>query len=237
LTHVRQEELTSYELGLKQSLLNRSLQLNASAFYYDYDNKQINADVPAVIFGQVERLLNIPKSRVFGIDGDLTFRPVSRLTLRSAFTYLDTRITQVDPGAFTLTDYRNNAFPDTAIVGARFPYAPQWNVTAGGDYDWYTTDSWSAFAGADLLWNSRTSSSLLTRVTNCVDCTLATIRAFTTLDLRAGLRSADDKWSFYMWGRNVTDKYYWTATAHISDTVVRYTGQPATYGATLRYSF
>ena len=38
-----------------------------------------------------------------------------------------------------------------------------------------------------------------------------------------------------MFGRNVTNSYYWSAPALIIETVGRYTGAPATYGVTVGY--
>ena len=35
------EELSAYELGVKTELLERTLRLNASAFYYEYDDLQV----------------------------------------------------------------------------------------------------------------------------------------------------------------------------------------------------
>ena len=66
---------------------------------------------------------------------------------------------------------------------------------------------------------------------------LLKIDAYALLDLRAGIKSDDGTWRFSIWGRNVTNKYYWTTADHIADTTVRYTGKPATYGATLSVRF
>ena len=53
------------------------------------------------------------------------------------------------------------------------------------------------------------------------------------LDLRAGVESGP--WRFQVWGRNVTNKWYWTGAAHVNDVLLRWTGQPATVGFTLSY--
>ena len=38
-----------------------------------------------------------------------------------------------------------------------------------------------------------------------------------------------------MFGRNVTDKYYWQTAVRRGDAIVRYAGQRATYGVTFAY--
>jgi iron complex outermembrane receptor protein len=53
------------------------------------------------------------------------------------------------------------------------------------------------------------------------------------LDLRLGVESGP--WRFQVWGRNVTNQWYWTGAAHVNDVLLRWTGQPATVGFTLSY--
>nr|WP_280117233.1 TonB-dependent receptor [Sphingobium fuliginis] len=60
---------------------------------------------------------------------------------------------------------------------------------------------------------------------------------YAVLDLRISLESPDSGWKFQLWGRNVTNKFYVTTVTHVVDTVARTTGMPATYGATLSYSY
>jgi iron complex outermembrane recepter protein len=45
--------------------------------------------------------------------------------------------------------------------------------------------------------------------------------------------SANDRWKLSLWGRNITNKYYWTNAYKIADIAARFAGRPATYGATL----
>ena len=40
-----------------------------------------------------------------------------------------------------------------------------------------------------------------------------------------------------LWGKNVTNKFYWDNVSHPYDTVVRYTGMPVTYGLTFSSHF
>jgi iron complex outermembrane receptor protein len=53
------------------------------------------------------------------------------------------------------------------------------------------------------------------------------------LDLRAGVEMGE--WSVQVWGRNVTNKYYWTGAAHVNDELERYTGMPTTVGFTVNW--
>jgi hypothetical protein len=55
------------------------------------------------------------------------------------------------------------------------------------------------------------------------------------LDLRAGVEQGP--WRFQVWGRNVTNTWYWTGAYHVNDVLLRYTGMPTTIGFTLSYKY
>jgi outer membrane receptor protein involved in Fe transport len=59
------------------------------------------------------------------------------------------------------------------------------------------------------------------------------VPAYTLVDLRAGIVSGP--LLVQVWGRNVFDKWYWTAADHVNDVLLRYTGMPVTYGVTVSY--
>ena len=59
------------------------------------------------------------------------------------------------------------------------------------------------------------------------------LRSYVTLDLRAGLRAADSRWSLGAFGRNVTNVYYWNNMFRFTDTRIRIAARPVTYGLTL----
>ena len=56
------------------------------------------------------------------------------------------------------------------------------------------------------------------------------LKSFTLLDLRAGIGAATGRWNVSLFGRNVTDEYYWNTVIQSPDTRLRFTGQPAIYG-------
>ncbi|WP_257539328.1 hypothetical protein [Sphingobium sp. CFD-1] len=58
-----------------------------------------------------------------------------------------------------------------------------------------------------MLLNSKTNATL-------GHAPASVIQSFATLDLRAGVKALDDRWSFSIWGRNVTNSYYWTNVRH-----------------------
>ena len=61
------------------------------------------------------------------------------------------------------------------------------------------------------------------------------VPGYVLLDLRAGVSHGG--WTFQIWGRNVTNKWYWNSSTHVNDVLLHYTGMPTTYGATFSYRF
>lgn len=63
------------------------------------------------------------------------------------------------------------------------------------------------------------------------------IKAYGVLNLNAGIESADKRARFEVFGKNVTNTYYWNSVNYIADSTVRFAGMPVTYGArlSLRY--
>lgn len=222
LAPVKQESILAYEVGFKQPLFDRSVQLNGAAFYYDYTDKQLRGRILDQIFGPLDALVQVPKSRVQGAELELIAEPIDGLNLSVAGTYLDSKITE-------FVGF-NQAGALADFAGARFPFSPKWSIVSDASYDFPVNERMNAFVGASANYNSRTTASI-------GDIPQLTIKPYTLVDLRVGVRSASDTWRFSLWGRNVFDKYYWTSAFQTQDVYVRYTGRPATYGASFSYRF
>lgn len=218
---VVQEDLIAYEGGFKARIA-RGFSLDGAVFYYDYTNKQVRGKIVDFLFGVEEKLVNLPKSHVFGIELQTTLQPVKGLRLTANGTYLKTRIDQY-AGLDSAGQPRNYA-------GVPFPSSPKWQGFADAEYQFAISGSANAFLGASVTYNSSTNNSL-------DQDARAHIKSFATVDLRAGLRDADDSWSLTAFGRNVTNTYYWNNVYKANDTWVRYAARPVTYGLKFQYNY
>lgn len=223
-TPVTQEKLTAFEAGFKLTLADRKVQLNGAVFHYDYRDKQTLGSVILTpnIFGPLNLLVNIPKSKITGAELQAIVRPVDGLTLNAGVTYVDSRI-----GTFTNFD------PFGAIKsfkGEAFPNTPKWQWSIAADYEFPISNGLNAFVGTNISGRSDTNGALGGNAILDID-------GYTLLDLRAGVASANGRWKVSVWGRNVTDKYYWTNAYKISDVSARFAGMPATYGASLSFRY
>ena len=220
---IRQERVDAYEAGIKAPLMNRTLRFNAAAFYYKYFNKQVRGSFVDPIFGNLEQTVNVPQSRIVGGEIELDAAPAEGLNLSIGATYLDSDIN----GKFqnfnmegTFANYR----------GSALPYTPKVQVVSDAQYEWAVSTSTKAFFGGGLSYHSATNATFAILAAPAPDLK---IDSYALLDLRAGIASSSERWRVTFYGRNVTNKYYWTSAHAGVDTVYRTPADPATFGVTL----
>ena len=218
----RQEQLTAYELGTKLSLADRRFYVNAAAFYYDYRDKQLAVYFADPIYTTLLRLDNIPKSRAYGLDGDANWRVTDALTLSIAATWLKTEI-QGYQGI-------NAAGQPLNYDGYEFPYSPRFSGAATVTYDTPVTSTLGLRAIVNGRYQSKTSSTI-------EDFAPLAIPSYGLLNASLALYSQDGRWEASIWGRNITDEYYWASAATNANTEVRFPGRSASYGATVKVNF
>jgi len=215
---VTQESNTAYEFGIRGGF--GVFDVDASAFYYDYRNKQIRGRTLAGIFGASESLINVPEARSQGAEFNMTARVYDGLQIRVGLQYLDTKVTS----SFVNFD------PFGAVVdfeGERFPFSPKFTSTVGVRYQFDTGNNMKAFVSLDDRYQSKTTSAFGNN-------DLVYIKAYNLLSAEAGLIAPDDQWKVSVFGENILNEYYWTDTFRQIDNLSRHVGAPATYG--IRFS-
>lgn len=233
---VKQESVLAYEAGFKASLLDRALQFNGAAFYYDYRDKQLRSKEDAGPFGILDVLQNIPKSTVKGFELEFVARPIPSLTVSSTFTYLDARIDR-------FSGINAGGVP-ADFAGVAVPYTPKYQVGTNVDYQFPLGENLNGFLGASLTYRSSTVSVIggdLNPPTLAASAVggkpLFRIDDYALVDLRAGIEAPGGRWRFSVWGKNVLNKYYWNNVVADFDTVVRYANKPATYGVSIAFKY
>lgn len=219
----REEELLSYELGIKSTLLDNRLQLNAAAFFYDYEDKQQGTLAVTPVGNIVVAVTNIPESEIFGAELEATWQLAEGLIWDLGVAYLDTEITeyqQIDPV--------NSVFPDVVTFdasGNELDNAPAWQVNTTLSYTRPLGESLNFLIAGDLSFKDDS-------VT-----VNQTIEGYTLVNARLGVSDRDGDWSVLAWGRNITDEYYFHSESISNCCSIRLNGQPITYGITLSYNF
>lgn len=230
---VTQEALMSYEAGFKLSAFDRRVRLTGAAFYYDYVDKQIRAKRIDPTFGILDVLQNIPKSKVKGFETGLSATPVDGLTLTANYTFLDAKIKEFQGinGGGVAADFSGSTIPYTSKhsldAGARFEAPVSREVTGFVDVNYMYRSSAYSVIGGDINPPNAVPND------GCLFC----MRSYSLVNASLGVKTADERWSATLWGTNIFNKYYWTNVIANYDTIIRFTGKPATYGVTIGFRY
>lgn len=83
------EELLSYEVGFKSTLADGDVRLNATAFYYDYENYQ------ALSFAGLSQFINNSDATVSGADLELTWLPGDNWDVNLGASFINSEVDEV----------------------------------------------------------------------------------------------------------------------------------------------
>ncbi len=219
-----QESVLAFEAGFKLSLLDRQLQLNGAAFYYDYTDKQFRGKIIDPVLGALNALVNVPKSRVQGAELQLGWTPSDSFSLNLGGTYVGSRI----KGSFQ----NFNAFGQPVDVGGeQFPLTPKWQLTGDAEYRAEIGGGLKAYVGGNFSYQSKQNSGLGALPDLDVD-------GYALFDARLGVRSEGRGWHAGLFVRNLTDKNYVTFVSSASPTLLaQLRGQPRTFGVTIGFDY
>lgn len=240
---VTQESVLAYELGFKSSLMDSRMRLNGALFRYDYEDKQLRGRISDPVFGPLETLVNIPESLVYGAEIGFEFLVSEGLTVALNGSYTRTKVTD----DFMNFDPLNN---EINYKGLSFPLTPELHVSARVSYERPINDQWLGFVSVNVLHKDETTGlfydedvfantqiSPVLRPGEMADPDLLKVDGYTTVDMRLGVQSSDGKWEAALWGRNLTDEYYWNNATQGLDNFYRLSAMPRTYGISVAYRF
>jgi len=218
----KQESLLAYEVGFKASLWDRRIQIDGAVFYYDYKDKQLSNFIPDNVFGPLVAIVNVPDSKVHGAEFSLTMYPLEGLMINSHMSYIETEIKK-----FNGFDVDGNP---ADLRGEEFNFSPKVSGGLDLEYRFPVTQTLNGSVGGSITYRSKTSGVIGATTPNYA------IDSYALFDVQAGIESVSG-WSLRLWGKNITNKYYWTNANRISDTIVRTAGNPRTYGITVSHRF
>lgn len=188
------ETADSYEIGLKTTLFDRRLSLNAAAFYAKYDNFQANSF--RVISGSVvTSLTNAGSVETSGVELEFIARPTDDLTLSGGIAYADAQIEEFacPPGSPPTCSSRK---------GERLPLAPELKLSFVGEYFWRLgTLPFDLFANTQYSWQDEQFSSLGAFPAERID-------AYGVWNAGIGVSDKDDRYRLTFVARNIADESY-----------------------------
>jgi outer membrane receptor protein involved in Fe transport len=192
-----EEKATTWELGIKSTLLDRHLQLNAAVFDTRYKDIQLNIQV-----GTSPTIANAGNARIRGFELEAVAAPAEGLTINASVGYVDATYTSVAAAAAAVGGA--NVFQAGTLVGGDLPKTPHWKTNVGPRYETRLGNGGKVVLVADWThtssaWNDTQRTYLLRRV--ATDIVNANIR----------YQEPDGRWSLTVGGTNLADKRYLTS--------------------------
>ncbi|MBI1685914.1 TonB-dependent receptor [Caulobacter hibisci] len=233
------EYVDSYELGLKNTLFDRTVLFNVTGFYQKYENFQLNT-----FLGTSFAVRSVEEVTSKGVDVDfIWFTPLRGLTVQSGLTYAKTEY-----GDQKVANDPTNAL--SLLPGSQVSFAPKTSASASVSYEHPVGAALKAKynIGAKYMSSYNTGSDLFP---------LKHQDGFALVNARVALGDADDKWTAELWAQNLLDEEYYqvvfngplqgssglSATNAVynpaldTNTYDAFLGAPRTYGVTLRAKF
>ena len=221
-TSFDKELVDSYEVGVKTQWFGNSLLLNASVFYQDYTDFQLNTfDGVQCIVTSVDQVTSE------GVDLDiLWFTPLEQLTIQGGITYADTKIK--DPVAL-----QNAGLFDPNRKNDRLSFAPEWSASLALTFE--------QPIGTDLVWRTNVGAKYTSEYNTGSNLAPQKMQdALTLVNARTGLGADDESWMIEIWAQNLTDEEYYQVVFDAPLQAQGYNaflGAPRTYGLTARFKF
>ncbi len=218
------EYSNNYELGLKTTLFNRVLTLNAAAYYDDWQDQQATCQNPVTSGGSSTNrsyLCNVAASEIYGLELEAVVRPSPYFALAANYTYTHARYKKFVDDSLAQT-LALAGLPGLNFDGKSLPYVPDHKFVVSPTIT-IPGDQIKTELRADIVTQSKT----FVRADN-----LQIFEGFTTVDLRATFRYGQ-AW-LQLWANNVFDNATPVAGVRFFDSSNYSVSSPQVTGASRR---
>ena len=231
------EDITSYEVGFKSELADRTVRINGAVYYYTVSDPQFTAVGGA---GNLVQLINANKGEGYGFELDTAFQitPEFLVTLGVAYNNTEIKDAGLEVGTCaqcTVTDpTRTIAGPFGPVVfaavnGNPFPNAPEWSgdftaeyiVPVGTNDEFFVSTDWT-FLGE----------------TNFLLYTSAEFNADSRIEggARLGYRGNDGEYEVSLFARNITNEVNVLGVVDFNNNTA-YVNEPRVIGVALNFNY
>jgi iron complex outermembrane recepter protein len=236
---LKPEVLWAYEMGVKSNFLNNTLQLNGAAYYYHYEDQQIQSAVWGVT-GPVGALVNAPKSHIYGGELEADWLPIDNLKFSESVGWKDGKF-DVFPNFLNIPATEAHCVPASVCVppgplspiysdekGSRVGF-PALSYNGSLSYTW-ELGGYSLEAAGDWIFHDHLNPLLLGPT--------FLVKSYWLADLNLILAPNDGPWQLTLFGHNVTNtKYDTTRNFFLPGIDIAQRGEPATVGVRIEYKY
>ncbi|MBL4831062.1 MAG: TonB-dependent receptor, partial [Aliivibrio sp.] len=208
------DDLWSYEVGSKNTLLDSKATLNASAYYTKWSNIQNLVSLPTCLFSFTG---NAGAAEIKGIDLDASIQPIDGLSFGAALSYIDAKISETAPGI-------------RPHVGDHLPFVAKWSWAVNARYEFPLSSFITAFAYTDInyvgpRWNTFEGNGVAA----------ALLPSYYLANLRFGI--IKDNWTASIFATNIFNKYYAINRRISSVQTYDVVGEPRVIGVNLKLTY
>lgn len=191
---IEPETSNSFELGLKNTLLDGALTFNIAAYYARYNNFQANN--PDLVAGVVvTRFTNAGTVSTKGIEIDMNYRVGRNTNISGGLSINDAHV----------VNFKAPLGAASIPAGTKLGYAPVWKGSLAVDHTIETGSFANLAFGVSTNFQSK---QLSLFAADAVQRQLGTIPAYALVNAQVGLVDPDDKWKLTFVVRNLFDKAY-----------------------------
>ena len=219
------EELTSYELGWKSTLLDNSLRFNAAVFYTEYDNIQLvlkqceNPFAPGGFGPPCLKPANVGDAEIKGVELEAAWYLTDNFLLDISASTLDFEYQTVDPAT-------------GVSLNMITPYTPEDKWSLGAQYT-IPTSMGDLMFRADASFMDEVYADPTNTVNNFID-------GYTLVNAVARWMAPDDAWQIELQLLNLTDEVYYIDAYDVASsqgTVIMQPGIPMTWNLSFQKNF
>jgi outer membrane receptor protein involved in Fe transport len=203
------EQAEGFEIGLRSTLFERQLRLNAGAYSYRFTNLQLDffrSDIFAF------SLINVGSATTRGFELEFEYFPraIEGLDLRGGLYFNDASYGNVPSApcyqgqtpALGCTIVPGFG-PRQNLAGKPTAIAPRWTASVGGSYEIRLGDDWLVNLSADTRYSDD-------YLASAFGNPLTRQSAYLNLDAAIRFMTSDRTWELALIGRNLTDEFHAT---------------------------
>lgn len=232
------ETVANTEFGFKLDMFDARVRLNGAVFSNDFDDMQLrqvvldSGNTPRVVF------TNASRTRIQGVEFELTLVPVDNLLLIATGSFNDYEYLEYEDAQFSSVKLLTQQ-PLTVVDRSREPFAevPETTWSLSAQYTFQTRYG-------EIM--SRLDYSYVDEVFLGIDVGSgqnvkeSSVDDYGLLNGRITWTSPDERYQVGVYGNNLTDELYFVGAAAVGDSVGTFAlapGVPRMYGVELNYRF
>jgi len=207
------EVLTSYEAGFKWTAPNNVARINASGFYYDYN------DFQALTFQGLSQFITNAQASFYGAEAELGLRPFDGLDAQFGISFLDTDVDGVTVQGATLNNVEAVLAPGLTANG----FVRYGQLVGNGELAGTVSFNYQGEHFFDIT-----------------NSALSRQGGYALFDARLSYGPEDGPWEVAVFGRNLTNKEYLVYTFDFTGLFgfnQQFFGPPRWWGGSLTLTF